>query len=140
MYSVPTFPFPIRCHYSSFVLLFLFGVTHLCVAKVDNPVEVDMTTSCAEKFSISPSPTESTSDTDVVPDLQVWWDPCPETDPQNPRNWPATVKWANILTLSVISFLVCVLSSLVSYHFLPFSSLNHLFLTPTPTLTSIRTY
>ncbi|KAL7952707.1 cycloheximide resistance protein [Trichoderma compactum] len=46
--------------------------------------------------------------------LSVWWDEPEEQDPENPMNWPATKKWANILTISVMSFLVPLASSVVA--------------------------
>jgi len=36
----------------------------------------------------------------------VGWEEPEDADPENPQNWPSMVKWANILTISVISFLV----------------------------------
>ena len=36
----------------------------------------------------------------------VWWDEPADQDPENPMNWSPKVKWANILIISVISFLV----------------------------------
>ncbi|KAM0250216.1 hypothetical protein ACHAQJ_008709 [Trichoderma viride] len=38
--------------------------------------------------------------------LSVWWDEPEDQDAENPMNWPATKKWANILTISAMSFLV----------------------------------
>jgi hypothetical protein len=55
-----------------------------------------------EPFSVKPAPTTPTSPFE----LTVWWDEPETEDPENPRNWSPMVKWANILTLSVISFLV----------------------------------
>ncbi|KAL6825362.1 cycloheximide resistance protein [Trichoderma camerunense] len=46
--------------------------------------------------------------------LSVWWDEPEEQDPENPVNWPATKKWANILTISIMSFLVPLVSSVVA--------------------------
>ena len=39
-------------------------------------------------------------------ELVVWWDEPEDQDPENPLNWSLTKKWTNILTISVISFLV----------------------------------
>lgn len=39
-------------------------------------------------------------------DFIVWWDEPEDQDPENPLNWSPWVKWTNILTISVISFLV----------------------------------
>lgn len=39
-------------------------------------------------------------------DLIVWWDEPEDQNPENPMNWSSTKKWANILVISVISFLV----------------------------------
>lgn len=39
--------------------------------------------------------------------ILVGWDDTPDRpDPQNPLNWKPVKKWANILIISVISFLV----------------------------------
>ncbi|EHK21983.1 uncharacterized protein TRIVIDRAFT_191800 [Trichoderma virens Gv29-8] len=46
--------------------------------------------------------------------LSVWWDEPEDQDPENPMNWPSTKKWANILTISVMSFLVPLVSSVVA--------------------------
>lgn len=40
------------------------------------------------------------------PEMIVWWDEPEDQDPQKPMNWPLKEKWANILTIAVISFLV----------------------------------
>lgn len=39
-------------------------------------------------------------------ELIVWWDEPEDRNPENPMNWSSTKKWANILVISVISFLV----------------------------------
>lgn len=39
-------------------------------------------------------------------DFLVSWDEPEGEDPENPLNWPQKKKWANIITISVISFLV----------------------------------
>jgi hypothetical protein len=55
-----------------------------------------------ERVSDKPAPT-----THIVPsELVVWWAEPETEDPENPLNWSPLVKWANILVLSVISFLV----------------------------------
>lgn len=36
----------------------------------------------------------------------VWWDEPADQDPENPMNWSSKRKWSNILSISVISFLV----------------------------------
>lgn len=68
-----------------------------------------------EKVSVHPSSTSLSSkhETNVgaVPaepglELIVWWDEPEDQDPENPMNWSSTKKWANILVISVISFLV----------------------------------
>ncbi|AEO58214.1 hypothetical protein MYCTH_2118654 [Thermothelomyces thermophilus ATCC 42464] len=44
----------------------------------------------------------------------VGWDEPETEDPENPMNWSALVKWANILILSVIGFLVPLVSSMMA--------------------------
>ncbi|KAK1991699.1 major facilitator superfamily transporter [Colletotrichum falcatum] len=46
--------------------------------------------------------------------LTVHWDEPEDRDPENPLNWRPAVKWANILTISVISFLVPLVSSMLA--------------------------
>jgi hypothetical protein len=36
----------------------------------------------------------------------VWWEAPEGQDPKNPKNWPSWMKWTNIITISVISFVV----------------------------------
>lgn len=36
----------------------------------------------------------------------VWWDEPEDQNRENPMNWSSTKKWANILVISIISFLV----------------------------------
>lgn len=36
----------------------------------------------------------------------VWWNEPADQDPENPMNWSSRRKWFNIITISVISFLV----------------------------------
>jgi len=36
----------------------------------------------------------------------VWWNEPADQDPGNPMNWSSRKKWLNIMTISVISFLV----------------------------------
>jgi hypothetical protein len=55
-----------------------------------------------EPSSGKPIPTTHLSSSEFI----VWWDEPETEDPENPMNWSPSVKWANILTLSVISFLV----------------------------------
>ena len=38
--------------------------------------------------------------------LTVWWEEPEGQDPENPMNWSPWVKWTNIITISVISFVV----------------------------------
>ncbi|KAH7390191.1 major facilitator superfamily domain-containing protein [Cadophora sp. MPI-SDFR-AT-0126] len=44
----------------------------------------------------------------------VWWDEPEEQDTANPMNWSATKKWGNICTISIISFIVPLVSSMVA--------------------------
>ncbi|KAL2192618.1 major facilitator superfamily domain-containing protein [Corynascus similis CBS 632.67] len=68
-------------------------------------------TTDTEPFSDKPSSSEtSTPPSDFV----VWWDEPENEDPENPRNWSPLVKWANILILSVIGFLVPLVSSMMA--------------------------
>ena len=36
----------------------------------------------------------------------VWWNEPADQDPKNPLNWSSKKKWLNIMTISLISFLV----------------------------------
>ncbi len=47
-----------------------------------------------------------TAPTEPIDELTVWWEEPEDQDPENPMNWPAKLKWANILIISCISFLV----------------------------------
>lgn len=49
-----------------------------------------------------PAPAEPGSGSELI----VWWDGPEDQNPENPMNWSSTKKWANILVISVISFLV----------------------------------
>ncbi|KAF2691686.1 MFS general substrate transporter [Lentithecium fluviatile CBS 122367] len=60
-----------------------------------------------ERFSLKAIPTPP-------PELIVWWNEPEDEDPKNPMNWSPTVKWANVLVLSVISFLVPLVSSMLA--------------------------
>ncbi|KAH8595870.1 major facilitator superfamily domain-containing protein [Bisporella sp. PMI_857] len=44
----------------------------------------------------------------------VWWDEPEDQDPANPMNWTSTKKWTNISVISVISFLVPLVSSMLA--------------------------
>jgi hypothetical protein len=59
------------------------------------------TASSPEQATLKCEPTTPQS-----PEYTVWWDEPENLDPSNPMNWSPTLKWANIITLSVISFLV----------------------------------
>ncbi|KAF2642488.1 MFS general substrate transporter [Massarina eburnea CBS 473.64] len=48
------------------------------------------------------------------PDFAVSWDEPEDEDTQNPLNWPPKEKWANILVISFISFLVPLVSSMLA--------------------------
>jgi hypothetical protein len=50
----------------------------------------------------------ASSDPDASSDavIRVGWEDPEDGDPENPQNWSSMAKWANILTISVISFLV----------------------------------
>ncbi|KAK3367576.1 major facilitator superfamily domain-containing protein [Podospora didyma] len=45
--------------------------------------------------------------------IVVAWEP-EDTDPGNPLNWPAWKKWANVLVISTISFLVPLVSTMLA--------------------------
>ncbi|MCJ1343178.1 hypothetical protein MMC31_001370 [Peltigera leucophlebia] len=47
-------------------------------------------------------------------ELIVWWDEPEDQNPENPMNWSSTKKWINILVISVISFLVPLVSSMLA--------------------------
>lgn len=59
---------------------------------------------------LPPNTVENRSKDAISSDSQseylVWWDGSEGEDLENPLNWPRTRKWVNILTISVISFLV----------------------------------
>ena len=61
-----------------------------------------------ESPPVSNSKEESskTIPSDPDSDLIVWWDEPEGRDPKNPMNWSSKAKWVNIVTISVISFLV----------------------------------
>ncbi|KAK1756338.1 MFS general substrate transporter [Echria macrotheca] len=50
----------------------------------------------------------------TTPEYTVWWDEPENLDPANPLNWSPARKWANIITLSVISFLVPLVSAMMA--------------------------
>lgn len=54
----------------------------------------------SHEINDGPAPAEPGSE------LIVWWDGPEDQNPENPMNWSSTKKWANILVISVISFLV----------------------------------
>lgn len=64
--------------------------------------------------SSSPHPRHEINDDPAAPAepasellIIVWWDEPEDSNPvENPMNWSSTKKWANILLISVISFLV----------------------------------
>ncbi|KFX94318.1 hypothetical protein O988_06381 [Pseudogymnoascus sp. VKM F-3808] len=62
--------------------------------------------------SFSKSETNGDIPAETDPKLIVWWDG-PE-DPENPMNWSSTWKWVNICVISVISFLVPLVSSMMA--------------------------
>ncbi|QYT00170.1 MFS transporter/cycloheximide resistance protein [Trichoderma simmonsii] len=64
--------------------------------------------------STSSSSKNVSQQVESCPSLSVWWDEPEDQDPENPMNWPATKKWANFLTISVMSFLVPLVSSVVA--------------------------
>ncbi|KAH9427881.1 hypothetical protein MCOR27_002314 [Pyricularia oryzae] len=67
----------------------------------------------------TPSPPASslgigTDDTGTGATIDVWWEDPEQDDPANPLNWPNRKKWLNILTISVIAFLVPLVSSMLA--------------------------
>ncbi|KAK7932528.1 hypothetical protein PG985_003240 [Apiospora marii] len=46
--------------------------------------------------------------------IEVWWSEPEDADPTNPMSWSSRKKWTNILTISVISFLVPLVSSMLA--------------------------
>lgn len=59
--------------------------------------------------ALLPPKDEATSETaDPAPgsEFVVWWNEPADQDPENPMNWSSKKKWFNIITISVISFLV----------------------------------
>ncbi|KAK7942458.1 uncharacterized protein PG986_011571 [Apiospora aurea] len=51
---------------------------------------------------------------DAAATIEVGWSDPEGHDPANPLNWPSRKKWTNILTISVISFLVPLVSSMLA--------------------------
>lgn len=49
---------------------------------------------------------ENAEEADSSVAIEVRWNTPEDQDPANPFNWSSRVKWANILTISTISFLV----------------------------------
>ncbi|KAH6643449.1 major facilitator superfamily domain-containing protein [Truncatella angustata] len=47
-------------------------------------------------------------------EFTVWWNLPEHKDPENPMNWPAQKKWVNIITISITSFLVPLVSSMLA--------------------------
>lgn len=50
--------------------------------------------------------TSGTADSAPGSEFVVWWNEPADRDPENPMNWSSRKKWFNIITISVISFLV----------------------------------
>ncbi|KAL8393893.1 hypothetical protein RB599_006105 [Gaeumannomyces hyphopodioides] len=48
------------------------------------------------------------------PEILVWWDEPEGEDPANPLNWSSRKRWLNILTVSLISFLVPLVSTMLA--------------------------
>lgn len=59
-----------------------------------------------ESKNASPSDSSAEPGDDIAGTTDVWWDEPEDEDPANPMNWSSRKKWTNILTISVISFLV----------------------------------
>ncbi|KAK8018798.1 efflux pump rdc3 [Apiospora marii] len=51
---------------------------------------------------------------DAAATIEVWWSEPEDADPTNPMSWSSRKKWTNILTISVISFLVPLVSSMLA--------------------------
>ncbi|KAK8084470.1 major facilitator superfamily transporter [Apiospora hydei] len=51
---------------------------------------------------------------DAAATIEVGWSEPESDDPANPLNWSSRKKWTNILTISVISFLVPLVSSMLA--------------------------
>ncbi|KAF2230842.1 MFS general substrate transporter [Viridothelium virens] len=51
---------------------------------------------------------------ELHPAIIVWWNAPEDEDPENPMTWSARKKWANILSVSMISFLVSLVSSMLA--------------------------
>ncbi|GKT72669.1 major facilitator superfamily transporter [Colletotrichum tofieldiae] len=87
----------------------IFSETHTNKEQQEHP---DSTT------FLSSSELGTSNDTRLRPQsddrLLVHWDEPEDQDPENPMNWRPAVKWSNILTISVISFLVPLVSSMLA--------------------------
>ncbi|KAI3390836.1 hypothetical protein diail_8554 [Diaporthe ilicicola] len=67
--------------------------------------------------ALLPAKDETSSETThPEPGLEflVWWNEPEDQDPENPMNWSSRRKWLNIITIAVISFLVPLISSMLS--------------------------
>ncbi|KAK3308171.1 major facilitator superfamily domain-containing protein [Chaetomium strumarium] len=75
---------------------------------------------CGDRYlSSSPGPKVTTAPATPEPAVEpitiaVGWEEPEDQDPENPVNWSSVVKWTNILTISVISFLVPLVSSMLA--------------------------
>ncbi|KAL8341072.1 hypothetical protein RB601_006936 [Gaeumannomyces tritici] len=49
-----------------------------------------------------------------ISEILVWWDEPEGEDPSNPLNWSSHKKWLNIITVSLISFLVPLVSTMLA--------------------------
>ncbi|EFQ31211.1 major facilitator superfamily transporter [Colletotrichum graminicola] len=102
-----------------------------CGRITSNPMQMASGTSSEEKHGneqlqhhagstdlLSSSEPDSSREAEKQPQhdvqLTVHWDEPEGQDPENPMNWRPLVKWANILTISVISFLVPLVSSMLA--------------------------
>lgn len=93
----------------SYVAQLEAGPRQLDAGEISELDEKDSETGTDTPSALLPPKDEATSETaQPAPgsELVVWWNEPADQDPENPMNWSSRKKWFNIITISVISFLV----------------------------------
>jgi hypothetical protein len=68
-------------------------------------LEVD-TAACTKETVGSCQAPDGVAYSELDSQFTVWWEEPEDQDRENPRNWSPWRKWTNIITISVISFVV----------------------------------